>query len=107
MMSKLVSVSDIDFDSYINNPGTFIVDFWSPSCPPCLQIEPSLEKLASDYSSNMKVLKVNVDECPNVSTKYNVGGLPTLLFIKNGNVRNQITGTVNPSVVETKLREIL
>ena len=106
-MSKLVSVNDSNFDSYINEGGTFIVDFWSPSCPPCLQIEPSLEKLASDYSSNMKVLKVNVDECPNVSTKYNVGGLPTLLFIKDGSVRNQITGTVNLSVVETKLREII
>ena len=107
MMSKLISASDQNFNSYINAPGIFIVDFWSPSCPPCIQIEPSLEKLAFEFSSKMTVLKVNVDECPNIASKYNVGGLPTLLFIKDGSVENQITGTVNPSVMKTKLQEII
>lgn len=106
-MSQLVSVNDLNFDNFINESGTFIVDFWSPTCAPCKQIEPSLEKLASDYSSKIKVLKVNVDESPMVSSKYYVRGLPTLLFIKDGSVRTQITGAVNPSVIEAKLQEII
>ena len=106
-MSQLVSVNDLNFDNLINEPGTFIVDFWSPTCAPCKQIEPSLEKLAADYSSKLKVLKVNVDESPMVSSKYYVRGLPTLLFIKNGSVRTQITGAVNPSIIEAKLQEII
>jgi len=106
-MSRLVSANDLNFDNFINEPGTFIVDFWSPTCAPCKQIEPSLEKLASDYSSKMKVLKVNVDESPMISSKYYVRGLPTLLFIPAGRVRPPITGAVNPSIIEAKLQEII
>ncbi|MEN8154937.1 MAG: thioredoxin family protein [Acidobacteriota bacterium] len=106
-MSQLFSVNDLNFDNFINEPGTFIVDFWSPTCAPCKQIEPSLEKLALDYSSKVKVLKVNVDESPKVSSKYYVRGLPTLLFIKDGSVKTQITGAVNPGMIEEKLQEVI
>ena len=106
-MSQLVPVNDQNFSEFIDEPGTYIVDFWSPTCMPCKQIEPGLEKIAAEYSESVKILKVNVDESPMISSKYFVRGLPTLLFIKNGSVRTQITGSVPPALIEEKLKEVI
>jgi len=106
-MSRLVPVNDLNFGDFINEQGTYIVDFWSPTCVPCKQIEPGLEKLATEYSSSVKILKVNVDENPVVSSKYFVRGLPTLLFIKDGSVKSQITGSVPPALIEKRLKEVI
>ncbi len=106
-MSQLVPVNDLNFSEFIDEPGTYIVDFWSPTCMPCKQIEPGLEKIAAEYSESVKILKVNVDESPMISSKYFVRGLPTLLFIKNGSVRTQITGSVPPALIEEKLKEVI
>jgi len=106
-MSQLVPANDLNFNDFIDEPGMYIVDFWSPTCMPCKQIEPGLEKIAAEYSSSVKVLKVNVDENPKISSKYFVRGLPTILFIKNGSVRSQITGSVPPSIIEAKLKEVI
>ena len=106
-MSQLVPVNDLNFNNFIDEPGTYIDDFWSPTCLPCKQIEPGLEKIAVEYSTSVKILKVNVDENPIISSKYFVRGLPTLLFIKNGSVRSQITGSVPPSLIEEKLKEVI
>jgi thioredoxin 1 len=106
-MSQLVPANDLNFSQFIDEPGTYIVDFWSPTCIPCKQIEPGLEKIAEVYGSSVKVLKVNVDESPKVSSKYFVRGLPTLLFIKNGSVRSQITGSVPPAMIEARLKEVI
>jgi len=106
-MSQLVPVNDQNFSEFIDEPGTYIVDFWSPTCLPCKQIEPGLEKIAAEYSASVKILKVNVDENPIISSKYFVRGLPTLLFIKNGSVRTQITGSVPPALIEEKLKEVI
>ncbi|MCK5005010.1 MAG: thioredoxin family protein [Candidatus Aminicenantes bacterium] len=106
-MSQLVPVNDLNFSEFIDEPGIYIVDFWSPTCLPCKQIEPGLEKIAAEYSESVKILKVNVDESPMVSSKYFVRGLPTLLFIKDGSVRTQITGSVPPAIIEEKLKEVI
>jgi thioredoxin len=106
-MSQLVPANDLTFSNFIDEPGTYIVDFWSPTCMPCKQIEPGLEKIATQYSTSVKILKVNVDESPMVSSKYFVRGLPTILFIKDGSVRSQITGSVPPSLIEERLKEVI
>ena len=106
-MSQLLPANDQTFNAYIDGPGTYIVDFWSPACIPCRQIEPGLEKIAADYSASVKILKVNVEESPGISSRYFVRGLPTLLFIKNGSVMSQITGSVPPALIEARLKEVI
>jgi len=106
-MSQLLPANDLNFNDFIDEPGTYIVDFWSPTCMPCKQIEPGLEKIAVEYSTSVKILKVNVDENPMISSRYFVRGLPTILFIKNGSVRSQITGSVHPSIIEARLKEVI
>lgn len=106
-MSELIAADDTNFNSLLDDQKAIIVDFWSPGCNPCVTMEPGLRKIASDYEAKVKVLKVNVNESPRTSSRFFVRGLPTLLFIKDGNVRSQIVGSVHPTQIEEKLREVI
>jgi thioredoxin 1 len=106
-MNELILANDTNFDNHLNDQKTIIVDFWSPTCAPCKQLEPGLRKIAVDYQSKVKILKVNVNDCPRTSSRYLVRGLPTLLFIKNGSVKTQMVGAVSPHMIEQKLREVI
>lgn len=107
-MDGLILADDTNFDYLLrDNQKAIIVDFWSPTCVPCKAIEPVLKKIASRYSSKVKILKVNVDNSPKTSSRYLVRGLPTLLFIKNGSVRTQMVGAVNVTQVEQTLQQVI
>ncbi len=106
-MSEMIHANDTNFEHLLNDPKTIIVDFWSPTCVPCRQIEPSLEKIARTYKNQAKVVKVNVNESPKTSSRYYVRGLPTLIFIKDGSVKTQITGAVNPNQIEQTLQKVI
>jgi thioredoxin 1 len=105
-MAEIISANDGNFDSFMNSVKTIIVDFWAPTCAPCKLMEPGLEKIAATYPENVKVLKVNVNENPLTSSRFFVRSLPTLLFIKNGLVKTQIIGAVNPGQIEKTLIEV-
>jgi thioredoxin 1 len=106
-MSELVPANDLNFDNLLNDNKAVIVDFSSPTCAPCRQIEPWLQKIAANHPANVKIIKVNVNESPKTSARYLIRSVPTLLFVKNGSVKSQIIGTVNGTHIEEKLKEIL
>jgi thioredoxin 1 len=105
-MAEVISVNDGNFESFIQGDRMVIVDFWAPTCMPCRLMEPGLEKIAANHPENVRVLKVNVNESPKTSSRYFVRTLPTLLFIKDGQVRMQIIGAVNPVQIEKTLSEV-
>lgn len=102
----LIPANDSNFDRHLEDQKAIIVDFWSPTCTPCKLIEPGLRKIASDYHSKVKVVKVNVNDSPRTSSRYLVRGLPTLLFIKDGNVKTQMVGAVQPRQIEQTLQKV-
>jgi len=106
-MAQLASADDQNFEDLITGERIFIVDFWSPTCAPCIQIEPELKMIAAEHQDKVKIIKVNVNESPGISSKYLIRSIPTLLFIKNKNVLTQLVGSVNKSQIENKLREII
>ena len=69
-----------------------LVDFWAEWCGPCKMIAPLLDEIAREKGDAVKVAKVNVDENQSLSFKYNIRAIPSLLFFKNGQLRDQITG---------------
>ncbi|MCJ7524605.1 MAG: thioredoxin [Candidatus Aminicenantes bacterium] len=105
-MADIISANDANFESLIKNNRMIIVDFWAPTCMPCRLMEPGLEKIAANHQENVKVLKVNVNESPKTSSRFFVRTLPTLLFIKDGQVKTQLVGAVNHNQIEKTLNEV-
>lgn len=105
-MGEILSANDGNFEDFIKEGKTVIVDFWAPTCAPCRLLEPGLEKIAFSNPDNVKVIKINVNESPKTSARFFIRTLPTLLFFKNGQVKTQIIGAVNPKLIEKTLSEI-
>jgi thioredoxin 1 len=105
-MAEIYYADDANFENFIKTDRILIVDFWAPTCMPCRLMEPGLEKIAANHQDNVQVLKVNVNDSPKTSSRFFVRTLPTLLFIKNGQVKTQIIGAVNPNQIEKTLNEV-
>ena len=80
-----------------------LVDLWAPWCGPCHMVSPILEQLARSHAGKVKLVKVNVDESPQISQRYGVQGIPTLLVFKNGEVKEQIVGYVPKEQIQKAL----
>jgi thioredoxin 1 len=82
-----------------------MLDFWASWCGPCVALGPTVEAIATDYEGKAIVGKVNVDENPDVSVKFGIRNIPTILFIKNGEVVDKQVGNVPRSVLEQTLQK--
>jgi thioredoxin 1 len=103
--AKYITATDQNFDQeVINSDKPVLVDFWAVWCGPCRMIAPVVEELANDYDGKAKVAKVNVDENPQISMKYGIRSIPTLLIFKDGKVVDQIVGAVPKNVIDGKLK---
>ncbi len=88
-----VQVTDSSFDQEVlNNSGPVLVDFWADWCGPCHTIAPVLEELANEYQGRLRVGKVNVDENPETLARFGIGGIPTLILFKDGELKEKVVG---------------
>ena len=92
-MGSTKAVTDATFDAEVlQSSKPVIVDYWAEWCGPCRQVAPVLEEIASEYGDKIEVVKLNIDENPNVSTRYKIMAIPTLGVFQNGEVVKQIVG---------------
>jgi thioredoxin 2 len=80
-----------------------LVDLWAPWCGPCRMVSPTLERLARDMAGRIKLVKVNVDEAPNLARRFSVQGIPTLLVMVNGQEKARQTGAAPEHVLRSWL----
>jgi thioredoxin 1 len=105
---NLIHVTDDDFEtSVLQSSVPVIVDFWAPWCAPCRMVAPILEDIAKDYAGKVVVAKVNTDENPNWAIRYGVRGIPTMLFIKDGQEVDRQVGAVPKQMITNKLAAVL
>ena len=93
--------TDTNFDADVLKAGQpVLVDFWAEWCGPCRAMEPSINALATDYVGKVSVGKLNVDDNPDVTTRYMVRGIPTILLFKGGEIVDQVVGLVDKTALK-------
>jgi len=108
MSEGIIEIDDGSFDTEIlQSDKPVLVDFWAPWCGPCKAIGPVIEELAIEYGDKVKFAKCNVDDNPATPGKYGIRAIPTLIFFKEGNVVDQITGMVAKAKLEETLSGIV
>jgi len=91
--SATVTIDEANFEAEVTqSQKPVLVDFWAEWCGPCKMIAPVLDEIAKEKGDTIKVGKVDIDKNQSLSFKYNVRAIPTLLFFKNGQVVDQVTG---------------
>ncbi len=105
-MSKYIDLSEDNFDSTIKE-GVVLVDFWAPWCGPCKMLAPVIEELAQDFDGKAKICKVNTDENQELSVKYGIRSIPSILIFKNGEQVDALVGVSSKEDIANKINEYL
>ena len=104
-MGKYIELTAENFN--VAKEGVALVDFWAPWCGPCKMLAPVIDKLAENYDGKAKICKVNTDEQTALSQKYGIRSIPTIFFMKDGKVVDQIIGAVSEAALSQKLDNVL
>ena len=92
-MDNLIHVTDTEFEEKVLESSLpVVVDFWAPLCGPCRMIAPVLEEIAAENDGKVVIAKVNTDENPQCAMQFGVQGIPTMLFISGGEVKDHQVG---------------
>jgi thioredoxin 1 len=103
-----IIVTDSDFADVVEGGrGLAIVDFWAAWCGPCRMVAPIVAQLATEYEGRLKVAKVDVDANQQISMKYNIRSIPSILFFKDGKHVDTVVGAVPKALLERKIQEHL
>ena len=105
---KMLELTDQNFEQEVlRSEKPVLVDFWSPTCPPCLILGPIIEEIAKEFEDKAKVGKLNVFENPETAEKYQIVGIPTIIIFKNGEIKERTTGVKPKQVIVDKLNLLL
>ena len=97
MAENMMDFTDQNFDSEVLSADKpTLVDFWAEWCAPCKMIAPTVKALADEYSGQLRVGKLNIDENPSTPTKFGIRGIPTLIIFKGG--MRKVTGREEPDI---------
>ncbi|RLB97451.1 MAG: thiol reductase thioredoxin [Deltaproteobacteria bacterium] len=108
ILSHPVIVSDSTFDREVMASALpVLVDCWAPWCGPCRAVGPVLDELAVKYRARLKIAKLNVDENPQIGSRYSISSIPTLFLVKNGRIIDTLMGALPKEQLESQIARIL
>jgi thioredoxin 1 len=103
-MSQVAEITAEQFDAEVmQSSSPVLVDFYAPWCGPCKMLAPMLDGLAGEFDGKVKFVKVNVDDAQALAGKYQITGVPTLMFFQNGEVADTLVGMASPAALKSKL----
>lgn len=107
-MAVTEQVTDASFKSEVlESKVPVLVDFWAPWCGPCRMVAPVVDEIADQYENQIKVVKLNTDENPNVASQYGIRSIPTLMIFKGGQRVDMVVGAVPKTTLATTLEKYL
>ena len=106
-MNEPININEASFEkAVLQSPIPVLVDFWAPWCGPCKMIAPVLDEIAKENGDRFRVAKVNIDDDPALMQRYQIRGVPALLFFNGGELRDQIVGVAAKKAIVEKLEAL-
>ena len=103
-----IAVNDSNFkEIVINSDKPVLVDFWAPWCGPCRMIAPIVDELAAEYEGKAVIAKCDVDSSSEVTVKYGIRNIPTILFFKDGELKDKIVGSTTKANIVAKINSLI
>jgi len=107
-MNEPININEGSFErAVVQSPIPVLVDFWAPWCGPCKMLGPVLDEIARENAGRFRVAKVNTDEEPVLMQRFNIRGVPTLLFFNGGKLRDQVVGVTGKKAIVDKLEALV
>ena len=108
MSGNILDLNSGNFQTTVETGATpVLVDFWAPWCGPCRVIAPILEEVAKEFEGKVRVAKVNVDDSPDIASRFGVRGIPTLILFKDGVEKKRIVGARPEHALVAEIGEFL
>ena len=104
-MAKIAT--NANFADILAGPKPVLVDFWAAWCGPCRVLSPTVDDIAEEYDGKVEVVKCNVDDCDEIAARYRIMSIPTLLYFKDGELRDRTVGLVPREDIEARLNALI
>jgi thioredoxin 1 len=102
-----ITITEQNFDEVLQNNAVVMVDFGATWCGPCKALAPVVEEIANEYEGRAAVCKADVEECSSIAARFRIRNVPTVLFFKNGELKDKSVGAVQKSTLTQKIDALL
>ena len=96
-------ITSTNFEEVLTAPGLLVIDFWAVWCGPCRMLSPVVDELAREYEGKAVIAKCNVDDCEDIAARFGIRNIPTLVFVKDGQVVDRTVGVLPKAQIKEKI----